>query len=139
MKNDINNIRFLKRILNEQEFKDFVELIKKGFTVNVVCDGNIRIDYFNSEDLAYSYIIDKDVGIKKEFEVGLNKFYIKLLDKLLKDKTFLQLLRQCENVSLNKDYAYFYSVNKSFRYYYQKPIKLKVSRLIPKGDNLNEV
>ena len=122
MKNDINNIRFLRKILTEEEFKDFVELIKKDFTVNVVCDGNIRIDYNNGN--AYTYIIDKDIGIKRSFEVELSKFYIKLLDKLLKDKTFIQLLRLCDDVVLNRNYTHFYNKNKSINYYYKRNFKI---------------
>jgi len=132
MKNDINNIRFLRKFLSENQFKDFVELIKKDFEVKVICDGNIRIDYYFNGDLAYSYIVDNNIGVKREFEINLSKYYIKLLDKLLRDKTFIQLLRKHKGISLYKDYAYFYG-NRDLRYYYKKEIKLKVSRLIPKG------
>jgi hypothetical protein len=48
LKEEINNIRFLKMHLNNQEWKDFLELIKKDFSVEIICDGNITINYYDS-------------------------------------------------------------------------------------------
>jgi hypothetical protein len=79
--------------------------------------------------LAYSFIIEKDVKVKKTFQIEISKFYIKLLDKLLKDKTFVQLLRKSLDVSLYKNYALFYNKHTTIYYSYPNSKKLKVMKL----------
>jgi hypothetical protein len=139
MKEEINNIRFLKLNLNNQEWKDFLELIKKDFSVEIICDGNITINYYDSDKLAYSFVIDKDVKIRKKFWVELRKFYLKLLDKLLKDKTFVMLLRKSKDLTLYKNYAYFWDGKTSIHYFYPKERKFKVMKEVSKTQNNNEV
>jgi len=133
-KADINNIRFLKTQLTEREFKDFVELMKKGFTAKVICDGNVTIEYHDANgNLAYSFTIDRDSKVNGVFNITLSKFCVKLLDGLLKDTTFIKLLRKSLDVSLYAKYAYLWNKHCSIRYDYpKKEPEFKAMKLVPK-------
>lgn len=100
-KKEINNIIFLKKLLNDKEFKDFLALMKKNHSVFVQLNGDITITYYKEGEIAYQYILDKRTNVKKEFWIKLSKFKINKLIKLVKDKDFLILLRRSK-------YLYFY-------------------------------
>ena len=105
-KREINTIRFLKRVLNDFEFRDFKALITNE--IKVVCNGNIEIEFYKNGKLAYSMVIDKNVGFNAIFTIdGIGKGYFNLLLKLLNDQNFIKLLRQLKS----NDEIYFHKDN----------------------------
>jgi len=101
-KYEIDAIRFLKRILNDSELRDFKALITNE--IKVICNGNVEIEFYRNGELAYTMLLYKNVGFNATFVIdGIRKGYFNLLLKLLDDENFIRLLRQLKK----KDKIYF--------------------------------
>jgi len=102
-KHEIDTIRFLKKVLNNVEFRDFKALITNE--IKVICNGNMEIEFYRNGELAYSMIIDKNVGFNAIFTIdGIGKSYFSLLLKLFENNDFIKLIRQLKK----NNEIYFY-------------------------------
>jgi len=96
-KKELNIIKTLKRFLSVEEYKDFKQLFKNK-NVNkciITIDNDIKIEYYYEDVFMYSMQIERTIGFKAKLEI--EKTNLDLLEKILKNKDIIAIVKQLKN------------------------------------------
>ena len=96
-KKEFNTIKTLKRFLSVEEYKDFKQLLKNK-NVNkcvITIDNNVIMEYYRGDIFIYSMQIERTLGFKAKLQI--EKTNIDLLEKLLKNKDIVALVKQLKD------------------------------------------